>query len=85
MLLELGRWSLSLALRASAASLSVALEGEGYTTSPRHLVACLGNWAPWRLLGRQALDPTPSPITLRLSLHPSGPTFMLRPRPALTD
>lgn len=37
MLLELGRWSLSLALRASAASLSVALEGEGHTTSLRHL------------------------------------------------
>lgn len=68
-----GRWPLSLALRASVVSLSVALKGAGHTTSPRHLVVCLGSWAPWRLLGRQALEHT-FPITLRLSLHPrTGP------------
>lgn len=77
-----GRWPLSLALRASVVSLSVALKGAGHTTSPRHLVVCLGSWAPWRLLGRQALEHT-FPITLRLSLHPrtdprrgQGPPFL---------
>lgn len=53
-----GGGPLSLALRASAVSLSVALEGAGHTTGPRHLVVCLGSWAPWRLLGRQALEHT---------------------------
>lgn len=71
MLLEPERWPLSLALRASAVSLSVVHKGEGHTTSPRHLAVCLGSWAPLRLLGRQALEHT-FPVTLRLSLHPSA-------------
>lgn len=58
MLLEPGEVAPSLALRVSTVSLSVALNEEGHTTSPRHLVACLGSWAPLRLLGRQALEHT---------------------------
>lgn len=79
-----GRWPLSLALRASVVSLSVALKGAGHTTSPRHLVVCLGSWAPWRLLGRQALEHT-FPITLRLSLHPRTDPRRGQGRPFLPE